>query len=102
MASVLEDRGSQYRVEAGEAILVDRLQAEVGSTIELPLLFHSDGSKVSVGTPYVDGAKATCKVLAHERGNKGIAGVFKRRKDSRKRRGFRHDLTRLQVVSIDA
>ena len=102
MTAVLEDRGSQIRVEAGDAILVDRMQAEVGATIELPLLYLSDGGKVSIGTPYVNGAKATCKVLAHERGAKGIAGVFKRRKDSRKRRGFRHDFTRLQVVSVNA
>lgn len=100
MAAVIEDRGSQYRVEAGQAILVDRLQAEPGSTVEMPVLFLSEDGKVSVGTPYVDGARASCEVVAHERGSKGVAGVFRRRKDSRRRVGFRHDLTRLKVVSI--
>lgn len=102
MAAVLEDRGNQYRVEAGDAITVDRLKADVGSEIELPVMYLNNDGKVNVGTPYVAGAKAVCKVLAHVRGEKGIAGTFRRRKDSRRRVGFRHDQTRLQVVSINA
>ncbi|NRA39307.1 MAG: 50S ribosomal protein L21 [Planctomycetes bacterium] len=100
MTAVIEDRGSQYRVEVGDKILVDRHSAEVGSSFEVPVMYVSDGDKVSIGTPLVVGASAECKVIAHERGDKGIAGVFRRRKDSRKRRGFRHDLTRVEVVSI--
>lgn len=102
MAAVLEDRGNQYRVDAGDNIVVDRMKADVGSEIELPVMFLSQDGKVAVGTPYLAGAKAVCKVVAHERGNKGIAGTFRRRKDSRRRVGFRHDLTRIQIVSISA
>jgi large subunit ribosomal protein L21 len=102
MVAVIEDRGSQYRVEAGEAVLVDRMQLEPGATLDLPVLFLSEAGTVSVGTPYVAGATARCEVLAHERGEKGIAGTFRRRKDSRRRVGFRHDFTRLKIVSIKA
>ena len=100
MLAVVEDRGRQYRVEDGKRIVVDRLDAEVGSEISLPVLLLDKDGDVKVGTPRVEGASVTCKVIAHVRGAKGIAGIYRRRKDSRRRIGFRHDQTAIQVVSI--
>ncbi|TVR43838.1 MAG: 50S ribosomal protein L21 [Planctomycetota bacterium] len=99
MYAIVKDRGHQYKVAAGARILVDRLNAEAGSTVELPVLFFSDGEVVEVGTP-LTAKKAVCKVVSHSRGKKGIAGFFRRRKDSRRRVGFRHDHSTLEVVSI--
>lgn len=99
MYAIVKDRGHQYKVVAGERIEVDRLGLEAGETLELPVLFFADGDAVEVGTPFT-AKKAVCKVVGHSRGKKGIAGFFRRRKDSRRRVGFRHDHSTLEVVSI--
>ncbi len=101
MYAVVQDRGHQYTVNAGDRVQLDRLDAEVGASIELPVLLLAEGEdNVQVGAPTLEGVKATCKVVSHERGQKGIAGVFRRRKDSRRRVGFRHEHTTIEVVSI--
>lgn len=99
MYAIIKDRGHQYKVATGARILVDRLSADTGTTVELPVLFFADGDVVEVGAPFT-AKKAVCKVVGHSRGKKGIAGFFRRRKDSRRRVGFRHDHSTLEVVSI--
>ncbi len=100
MYAVIDDRGRQYRATTGATITLDRAVADVGATIELPLLLLADDAGVKVGAPYVAGAKAVCKVLEHPRGEKITIGKFKRRKRNMKRRGFRHAHTVVQIVSI--
>ena len=100
MYAIVKDRGHQYKVATGERILVDRLSAEAGSTIELPVLLFADGENVEVGAPFT-AKKAVCKVIGNSRGKKGIAGFYRRRKDSQRRVGFRHDHSTLEIVSID-
>jgi ribosomal protein L21 len=99
MYAIVQDRGHQYRVETGTRFTVDRSPAAVGETVELPVLFLKEGEDTQVGTPFT-GKTATCKVIAHPRGKKGVAGFFRRRKDSRRRVGFRADQTVLELVSI--
>jgi large subunit ribosomal protein L21 len=100
MYAIVEDRGHQYQVKDGKRLLVDRLEAEVGSEIQLPVLLLAGEDQVRVGSPKVDGATVTCKVLAHVRGRKGIASHVRRRKHSRTRVGFRHNYTAIKVVGI--
>ena len=100
MYAVVVDRGRQYHAQAGDRLVLDRAEAEVGGHLELPVALYADGSNVQVGAPLVAGRKAVCKVLGHRRGAKGVYGFFRRRKDSRRRVGFRHDQTVVQVVSI--
>jgi large subunit ribosomal protein L21 len=100
MIAVIDDRGRQYRAQAGERLTLDRLDAEVGATLERSVLLTADGDNHQIGTPTVAGVTATLKVLAPSRGKKGTYGFFRRRKDSRRRVGFRHDHTTVEVVSI--
>ncbi|MFW5698423.1 MAG: 50S ribosomal protein L21 [Planctomycetota bacterium] len=100
MYAIIEDRGRQYRVAPGQRLVLDRAAAEPGSTIEAPVLFVCDGDSVEVGAPRLDGRKAVLKVLRHQRGPKVIAGTFRRRKDSRRRVGGRHEQTAVEVVEI--
>lgn len=102
MYAVIQDRGHQYKAQAGDKITIDRHEAEPGATVEMPLLLVSDNGTIKVGSPFVAGAKAVLKVVSHTRGAKGMYGMFKRRKHSHKRRGFRADLTVVEVVSITA
>ena len=100
MYAVIEDRGSQYRAAPGDKLTLDRLAAEQGATVEVPVLLIADGANVTVGQPTIDGKKAVLKVLRHDKGPKVIAGTFKRRKDQRRRVGSRAAQTVVEVVSI--
>ncbi|MBA3684397.1 MAG: 50S ribosomal protein L21 [Planctomycetes bacterium] len=100
MYAVIDDRGRQYRATTGEKLTLDRSIADVGATIELPVLLLASDAGVQVGAPYVAGAKAVCKVIDHPRGEKITIGKYKRRKRNMKRRGFRHAHTVVEIVSI--
>ena len=101
MYAVIQDRNRQYRASAGERLTLDRSEHEVGATFEVPVLLLADGASVKIGSPFVAGAKAVCKVVEHVRGDKITVGKFKRRKHmTNRRKGFRAELTVVQVVSI--
>lgn len=103
MYAVIQDRNRQYRAQAGDKLILDRSEAAVGSTIELPVLLVADDASVKVGAPFVAGAKATVKVLEHTLGDKLIVGKYKRRKHmTNRRKGYRHCQTVVEVVGISA
>lgn len=103
MYAVIQDRNRQYRAQPGDKLTLDRSQAEVGATLELPVLLVSDGAAVKVGAPFVAGAKATVKVLSHTEGDKIVVGKYKRRKHmTNRRKGFRAAQTVVEVTAIDA
>jgi len=101
MYAVIQDRGRQYRAEAGSRLVLDRLQGAVGSEVALDVLLVADGDQVEVGSPLLDGRSARCKIISHERGSKGMAGTYKRRQDQGRRVGFRREHTRVEVLAID-
>ena len=104
MYAVIQDRNRQYRAAKGDKLTLDRAEAlEVGSTLELPVLLVADGASVKVGSPFVAGAKAIVKVLQHSLGDKITVGKYKRRKHvTNRRKGFRHQHTVVEVISINA
>ena len=104
MYAVIQDRNRQYRAAKGDKLTLDRAETlEVGSTLELPVLLLADGASVKVGSPFVAGAKAVVKVLQHSLGDKITVGKYKRRKHvTNRRKGFRHQHTVVEVLSIDA
>ena len=101
MYAVIQDRGHQYRATQGDRLTIDRNQAEVGATVELPILLLANEAGVKVGAPFVAGAKAVLKVVEHKRGDKITIGKFKRRKHNLRRHGFRSEQTVVEVVSIN-
>jgi len=103
MYAVIQDRNRQYRASKGDKLTLDRAETlEVGSTLELPVLLVADGASVKVGSPFVAGAKAIVKVLQHSLGDKITVGKYKRRKHvTNRRKGFRHQHTVVEVLSID-
>ena len=104
MYAVIQDRNRQYRAAQGDKLTLDRAEeVAVGTTLELPVLLLADGANVKVGAPFVAGAKAVVKVLAHTLGDKITVGKYKRRKHmTNRRKGFRHQHTLVEVVSISA
>lgn len=101
MYAVVKVQGFQFRVREGDRVEVPRGPWEVGDSVEIDgVLMLSDGSDVSVGTPTVSGAKVVANVLRHFRGPKVMVGKYKKRKDYRRLKGHRQDLTELEVVGI--
>ena len=99
--AVFKTGGKQYRVQEGETLDVEKIDAEVGSVAKFEeVLLVNDGSNVTVGTPTVAGATVTAKVVDQFRGKKGVAFKFKRRQGYHKTKGFRRHMTKLEITSI--
>lgn len=98
--AVIKTGGKQYRVQEGTRFDVEKLDAAVDSEIKFDALVVGEGDTVKIGTPVVEGASVTAKVLSQYRGPKGIAFKFKRRKGFHKTKGFRRSLTKLEILSI--
>ena len=102
MYALIKTSGKQYKVEVGTVLELDRMAAEVGSTVELKenVLMIGDGDKVTIGQPLVEGAVVTLEVKEHTRGPKLIVFKMKRRKRYRVKKGHRQDLTKVEVKDI--
>ncbi|MBD3166880.1 50S ribosomal protein L21 [bacterium] len=101
--AIIEVGGRQFRVTEGDKVIVPRMETEAGDevTIEKLLLLNRDG-KVTVGAPYIEGAKALAKVVDHFKGEK-VRGVKKKRRKGYKRTfGARPSLTTLEIAAINA
>lgn len=98
--AVIKTGGKQYRVQQGDKIDVEKLDAEVDSELTFDVLLCGEGESIQVGAPLVSGASVTAKVVEQFRGKKGVAFKFKRRKGFHKTKGFRRHLTKLEITAI--
>ena len=103
MYAIVEIAGHQFKVEKDQKVFVNRLQTEEGKKVTFDnVLLLADGSKVTVGSPAIDGAQVGAKVLKHLKGDKVIVFKKKRRKGYRVKNGHRQSLTEIQIESIAA
>jgi large subunit ribosomal protein L21 len=101
MYAIVNINGVQTRITPDEVLLVPSLAGEPGSTLTFDqLLLVGDGDRISVGQPFIKGAQAKLEVLEHLRGPKLRIFKFKRRREYRRRRGHRDELTRVRVTAI--
>jgi len=100
MYAIVEAGGKQHKVEAGKFYKFEKIEAEVGATVELPVLFVSDEGKVKTGAPYVKGVKCVAEVLEHGKEDKIVVFKYKPKKNERKKQGHRQPYTKLKIVSI--
>ncbi len=103
MYAVLETGSKQYRVAAGDTLVIERLAIEAGQsvTFDRVLMVNNDG-QVSVGSPTVTGATVVADVVEHKRGEKKLTFKMKRRKGYHKSIGHRQELTVVKVTTINA
>ena len=103
MYAVVTTGGKQFRVQEGDVIFVEKLNAEVDSTIELTeVLAVSNGETLKVGTPVVEGAKVVAKVVAQGKAKKITVFKYKAKKDYRRKNGHRQPYTKLVIEKIEA
>ncbi len=102
MYAVIKTGGKQYRVEPGNVLKVETLDAEVGATVNFEeVLMIADGDDVTVGTPTIASAKVVAEVIAHGRAKKVEIVKFRRRKHHQKRTGHRQNFTQVQIQNIN-
>jgi large subunit ribosomal protein L21 len=101
MYAIVKTGGKQYRVEPNAVMAVEKLAARTGDMVELEqvALVEQEG-KVAVGSPWVQGAKVICRVLAHGRGPKVDVFTFKAKHNYKRKVGHRQPYTRLRVEQI--
>ena len=102
MYAIIETGGKQLKVEEGQTLIVEKLNAEAGETVTFDKVLFVSGDDVKVGTPYVEGASVTAKVVEHGRGKKIVVFKFKRRKNYRRKQGHRQPYTKVTVEKINA
>jgi large subunit ribosomal protein L21 len=103
MYAVIETGGKQVKVEKDKPIFVEKLEAEPGDTVVFDKVVLVSDAATRVGTPYVDGAKVTCKVDKQGKEKKVRIFKYKQKKGStRRRQGHRQPYTKLTVESIEA
>ena len=100
MFAVIKAGGKQYRVAAEDVIRIDRVTGEPGQVIEFGEVLVLGGDTPQLGTPTITGATVAGEVLQHTRGDKVIAFKKRRRKNSRRKRGSRHEFSVIRITEI--
>ena len=101
MYAVIKTGGKQYKVAKDDFLVVERLAADAGDSIELnEVLMVGDGDKVTAGSPLVEGACVAAEVIDQTRGEKIVVFKKKRRHNYRRKKGHRQELTVLRITEI--
>ena len=100
MFAVIKTGGKQYRVVPDDVLEVGKIEGEVGSIVQLNEVLVLGGDTPVLGVPTVAGASVAVEVLDHKRGPKVIAFKKRRRKNSRRKRGYRDEITVLRITEI--
>ncbi len=100
MFAVIKTGGKQYRVAKDDVLTIEKLEGEDGAELEFTEVLMLGGDSPKIGTPLVSGAKVTAELVKQTRGPKLIAFKKRRRKNSRRKKGHRQDLTTVRITNI--
>ncbi len=102
MYAVIQTGGKQYRVQEGDVVFIEKLNATEGDMVEFDdVLLISNENGTKVGNPSVEGAKVEAKVLAHGKGKKIIVFKYKPKKNYRRKQGHRQPYSKVEIVKIN-
>ncbi len=102
MHAVILSGARQYRVEEGQTLKLELLEAEVGSTVDFKVLMVTKGDTIQIGKPFVDGGKVVASVIGQGRHKKIHIMKFRRRKHHQKQMGHRQYFTEVKIEKIVA
>src|SRR6476619_4811317 len=100
MFAVIKTGGRQYRVVPNDVLEIGKIAGDVGTIVQLGEVLVVGGDTPVLGAPTVAGASVAAEVLQHKRGPKVIAFKKRRRKNSRRKRGYRDEITVLRITEI--
>ena len=102
MYAIIATGGKQYRVSEGDVIYIEKIDAQVDSTVSFDVLLMGNDGDVKIGTPVVEGVKVEGKVVGQIRGEKIVVYKYKSKKGYHKKQGHRQYFTKLQINGIQA
>ena len=100
MFAVIKTGGRQYRVAPDDVLEIGKIAGDVGTIVQLGEVLLVGGETPVLGAPTVAGASVAAEVLDHKRGPKVISFKKRRRKNSRRKRGYRDEITVLRITEI--
>lgn len=103
MYAIIVTGGKQYKVEAGEAVFIEKLDVEAGDEVtfdKVTAVGKDDG--IVVGAPYVEGATVTAKVEKNGKGKKVTVFTYKSKKNEKRKKGHRQPYTKVEITAINA
>ena len=100
MYAIIMTGGKQYRVQMGDELKVEKLDAEVGSTVTFTDVLAVGGDSLKVGNPYVEGFAVTAEVLEQGKNDKVIIYKYKAKKDYRRKNGHRQPYTLVKITGL--
>ena len=101
MYAIIETCGKQYKVQEGDVVFVERLDAEEGKKVKFEnVVLVADDKKVTVGSPLVKGAKVEATVIGHGKAKKVLVFKYKAKKNERNMKGHRQPYTKIQIEKI--
>ena len=102
MYAIIKCGGKQYKVQEGDYLNLDLIDASPKDKITVEEVLAVNNKELKIGTPTVDGAKVELEVISHGKDKKVIIYKKRRRKDSKLKKGFRRQHTRVRVTKISA
>lgn len=99
MFAIIETGGKQYRVSVGDELDIERIEAEVGATVELKALLTGEDDKIAVGKD-VEGKTVKATVVRQYKSKKIVVFKYKAKKNVRKKQGHRQFYTRVKITEI--
>ncbi len=102
MYAIIKNGGKQYKVTEGDELSFDKMSLDAGTIIEIKEVLAVNAGELVFGAPFVEGAIVTAVVMNEGRDRKVITFKKRRRKDSKVKRGFRRDFTRVRITKIAA
>jgi large subunit ribosomal protein L21 len=100
MYALVEFKGKQYKAEKGAALKVDRIDAEPGAKVDIDSVLLFSDETITLGTPYVPGARVSATVESHGKNDKIIVFKYKPKKDYRRKQGHRQQFSILRIEDI--
>ena len=100
MYAIIATGGKQYRVSEGDVIYIEKIDAQVDSTVSFDVLLMGNDGDVKIGTPVVEGVKVEGKVVGQIRGEKIVVYKYKSKKNYRRKQGHRQPYTTVEITKI--
>lgn len=98
MFAIIKTGGKQFKVQNGDVIFVEKLNAEIGESVSFDVLMLEDNGEVKIGAPIVEDAKVSGKVLAHGKEKKILIYKYKSKKNYHRRAGHRQPFTKVEIT----
>ena len=100
MYAIIATGGKQYRVSEGDVIYIEKIDAQVDSTVSFDVLLMGNDGDVKIGTPVVEGVKVEGKVVGQIRGEKIVVYKYKSKKNYRRKQSHRQPYTKVEITKI--